>query len=65
MFLAIHVDSGQPFAIKVHKPGLIDSSPTDDLREVAILKKIKHEAIIRLETIFMWESQLYMVFEYM
>ena len=63
---AMHIESGQTVAIKKFK----ESDDTEEvrktaLREVRILKQLRHENIVSLLEVFRRRRKLYLVFEFM
>jgi serine/threonine protein kinase len=62
---ARHVDTGEVVALKkMRLEGEEDGVPATALREIAILRELRHVNIIELQHVFHTEKSLYLAFEY-
>ena len=62
---ARHVESGEVVALKkMRLEGEDDGVPATALREISILRELRHQNIIELQHVFHTERSLYLAFEY-
>ncbi|CAH9129593.1 unnamed protein product [Cuscuta epithymum] len=63
---ARHLDSGQPFAVKIlEKSRITDLQINDQIkREIGTLKLLKHPNVVRLHEVLASKTKIYMVLEY-
>ncbi|KAI7905792.1 kinase-like domain-containing protein [Cokeromyces recurvatus] len=64
VFKAREIKTNEPVALKKLKMCAYEGVPTTTLREIAILKSLNHENIIKLKDLIHKETKLFMVFEY-
>ncbi|KAI9475436.1 MAG: kinase-like domain-containing protein [Benjaminiella poitrasii] len=64
VFKAREIESNDPVAIKKIKASIDDGIHTTTLREIAILKLLEHNNVVRLKELVHEDSKLFMVFEY-
>ena len=65
MYKAIHKETSQTVAIKQFKESDEDEQVRKTaMREIRILKELKHDNIVNLIEVFRWKGKIFLVFEY-